>query len=81
MYPKTLQEQEEISRLKEDVCTGGSCIIDPYGHYVMEPVWNKEVILYADLDMDKVPMSRMEFDATGHYSRPDILDLRVHDEK
>lgn len=81
MYPKTLQEQEEISRLKEEMCTGGSCIIDPYGHYVMEPVWNKEVILYADLDMDKVPMSRMEFDATGHYSRPDILELYVYDEK
>lgn len=29
--------------------------------------------------MDKVPMSRMEFDATGHYTRPDILELKVHD--
>lgn len=43
-------------------------MIDPYGHYVTEPVWDKEAIIYADLDMDKVPASRMEFDACGHYS-------------
>ena len=24
-------------------------------------------------------MSRMEFDATGHYSRPDILEFYVND--
>lgn len=29
--------------------------------------------------MDKVPMSRMEFDATGHYSRPDILEFYIND--
>lgn len=79
MYPTDLFEQEEISRLKDDTCIGGSCIIDPYGHYVTEPVWNKEAIIYADLDLDKVPMSRMEFDATGHYSRPDILEFHIHE--
>lgn len=79
MYPTDLLEQEEIGRLNDTVCRGGSCIIDPYGHCVTEPVWDKEAIVYADLDMDKVPMSRMEFDATGHYTRPDILELKVHD--
>lgn len=63
--------------LPELVCRGGSCVIDPYGHYVTEPVWDKEAIIYADLDMDKVPASRMEFDACGHYSRPDVLQLHV----
>jgi nitrilase len=77
MYPKDLAETDQVAALKDNVCTGGSCIIDPYGHYVMEPVWNQEAILYADLDMDAVPMSRMEFDAVGHYSRPDILELKV----
>ena len=81
MYPADLLEQEEIGRLNDTVCRGGSCIIDPYGHCVTEPVWDKEAIVYADLDMDKVPMSRMEFDATGHYTRPDILELKVHDEE
>lgn len=79
MYPADLLEQEEIGRLNDIVCRGGSCSIDPYGHCVTEPVWDREAIVYADLDMDKVPMSRMEFDATGHYTRPDILELKVHD--
>lgn len=79
MYPADLLEQEEIGRLNDIVCRGGSCIIDPYGHCVTKPVWDREAIVYADLDMDKVPMSRMEFDATGHYTRPDILELKVHD--
>jgi len=78
-YPKDLHCPEEIARLPELVCRGGSCVVDPYGHYVTEPVWDREAIIYADLDMQKVPASRMEFDACGHYARPDVLDLRVHE--
>ena len=79
MYPPDLKASDEVAKLPEIVCRGGSCIIDPYGHYVTEPVWDKEEIIYADLDMDKVPASRMEFDACGHYSRPDVLKLVVED--
>lgn len=79
MYPASLHCQEEIQKLPELVCRGGSCIVDPYGHYVTEPVWDREAILYAELDMEKVPMSRMEFDACGHYSRPDVLELKVNE--
>ena len=78
-YPADLRAQDEIARLPERVCRGGSCIVDPYGHYVTEPVWDREAILYADLDMALVPASRMEFDACGHYSRPDVLTLQVLD--
>ena len=79
MYPKELHCQSEISALPEKVITGGSCIVDPYGHYVTEPVWNQEAIIYADLDMEQVPMSRMEFDGSGHYSRPDVLSLHAEE--
>ncbi|EFI41580.1 carbon-nitrogen hydrolase family protein [Peptoniphilus sp. oral taxon 386] len=78
-YPKSLKSQDEILKLSEIVCRGGSSIVDPYGHYVVEPVWDREEILYADLDMSKVSMSRMEFDVCGHYSRPDVLKLSVDD--
>lgn len=80
MYPKDLRCNDEIDKLSEIVCRGGSCIIDPYGHYETEPVWDKETIIYATLDMEKVPMSRMELDVCGHYSRPDVLKLSVLDE-
>ena len=79
MYPKDLHCPGEIAALNETVCRGGSCVIDPYGHVVTETVWDREAIIYADLDMQKVPASRMEFDACGHYSRPDVLELRVHE--
>lgn len=78
-YPADLQAQDEIAKLPEKVCRGGSCIVDPYGHYLTEPVWDKEAVIYAELDMSKVAASRMEFDVCGHYARPDVLKLVVED--
>ena len=76
-YPDTLHCPEEIDSLPEVACRGGSCIVDPYGHYETEPLWDREGIVYAELDMDKVPASRMEFDACGHYARPDVFELVI----
>ncbi len=76
-YPDDLATSEDIADLPEAVCRGGSCIIDPFGHYVMGPVWDKETIIYADLDMQLAASSRMEHDAIGHYARPDVLELIV----
>ena len=80
MYPKTAGAEAEIAALPEIVCRGGSNVIDPYGHAVTDTLWDCEGILYADLDMQKVPASRMEHDVCGHYARPDVLELRVRDE-
>ena len=78
MYPASvLHCPDELARLPKTVCRGGSCIIDPYGHEETVPVWDREAVIYADLDMRKVPMSRMEFDVCGHYARPDVLKLTV----
>ena len=78
-YPAGLHCPDEIARLNDIPCRGGSCIVDPYGHYVVQPVWDSEDILYADLDMLRVPASRMELDVCGHYARPDVLHLTVQD--
>lgn len=78
-YPGDLHCPEEISALPEVVCRGGSNIIDPFGHCVTDTIWDREGILYADLDMNLVPASRMEFDTCGHYSRPDVLHLEVRE--
>ena len=78
-YPSDIHEQEAVSALPELVCRGGSCIIDPYGPYVTEPVWDEETIIYAELDMNLPAACKMEHDAVGHYARPDVLELKVND--
>ena len=78
-YPDDLKERDAVNRLPYMVCRGGSCIIDPFGHYLTEPVWDREEIIYADLDMDLPASCKMEHDAIGHYSRPDVLELIVND--
>lgn len=79
MYPEGLHCPQEIAALPERVCRGGSCVIDPFGHAVTDTLWDAEGILYADLDMQKVPASRMEHDACGHYARPDVLQLQINE--
>ena len=78
-YPSDLNAKDEIERLPDIVCRGGSCIIDPFGHYVTDPVWDKETIIYAELDMNLPAACKMEHDAVGHYARPDVLQLIVSD--
>lgn len=78
-YPDHINEQDAIEAQPDMVCRGGSCIIDPYGHYVTEPVWDEETIIYAELDMQLPASCKMEHDAVGHYARPDVLKLVVED--
>ena len=76
---ETLPLIEEIAKLPEIACRGGSCVVDPFGHVVSDTIWDQEGIIYAELDMQKVPASKMEHDVCGHYARPDVLKLQVED--
>ncbi len=79
MYPAGFHYRHELDGYPGKFCPGGSCVVDPFGKYVAGPVWDKEEILYAELNLNAVPMSRMDFDPTGHYARPDVLELVIHD--
>lgn len=60
------------------VSTGGSCIINPMGKTIAGPVWEKEQeLLYAEVDFDDCDRGHLDFDAAGHYSRPDAFRLTV----
>ena len=77
----SLLSKREIAGLPEVVYRGGSCVVDPHGHYVegAEPLWDTDGILYAELDMARVAADKWDFDAIGHYARPDVLRLEVND--
>jgi nitrilase len=79
MYPKDLKTYDELEKAPDIMARGGSAIIDPYGNYVAGPLFDKEGILYGDLDLKQVIAARFDFDPFGHYSRPDVLELYVNE--
>jgi nitrilase len=79
MYPTDLNCYDDLAQQPEVMCPGGSAIISPFGKYVADPVYNQEDILIADLDLDQVVQSRLDFDVTGHYARSDVFKLIVHE--
>ena len=60
---------------------GGTCIADPTGKWLIEPIKEKEGIFYADLDFELVRQERQNFDPVGHYSRPDVTQLHINRER
>jgi nitrilase len=81
MYPQDLACYDDLHSSPEVMSNGGSAIVGPLGDYVAEPVWGKEEMIIADLDMKQIPYSQFDFDPVGHYSRPDVFKLVVNREK
>jgi nitrilase len=61
-----------------ELIRGGSCIISPLGDVLAGPVFGRETILTAELDLDQVARGTFDFDVDGHYARPDVFQLRVN---
>jgi nitrilase len=78
-YPKHLRDQV-LDDKPEVLSRGGSVIVSPMGEVIAGPLFNKEGILSAEIDLDEVVKSRMDFDVTGHYSRNDIFELKIRDQ-
>ena len=56
---------------------GGGLIVSPLGRMLAGPMWEREGVLAAELDTDEIARGRIDFDAVGHYARPDIFRLEV----
>lgn len=79
MYPRDLGPEAltDLELAPEEMCRGGSAILSPLGEYLAGPLYGKEGILYADLDPDALAGARFDFDAVGHYARPDVFSFAV----
>jgi len=74
MYP--VRFQAELKDEKEIMCRGGSMVVSPLGEIIAGPLYNEAGILLAELDLGLIPKSRLDFEASGHYSRPDIFHFK-----
>ncbi|MFY0629845.1 MAG: carbon-nitrogen hydrolase family protein [Flavobacteriaceae bacterium] len=70
-----------LEKAKDTLANGGSCIAGPDGEWLVEPVINKEGLIYHTLDFSRVLQERQNFDPVGHYSRPDVTKLHVNRER
>lgn len=59
------------------VMRGGSCIIAPDGRFVIEPIFEEEKLLVADINLAEIDQEVMTLDVTGHYARPDLFTFEV----
>ena len=64
--PPTSDDDQWIER-------GGSAIIGPDSHYVVQPVFDREELIVADLDFMQIDREAMTLDVSGHYARPDLF--------
>ncbi len=56
---------------------GGSAIATPFGTYAAEPLFGKEGLVIADLDLADRIVAKNVFDCMGHYTRWDAVQLRL----
>ncbi|GAB5475622.1 MAG: carbon-nitrogen hydrolase family protein [Maribacter sp.] len=75
MYPAKYQHLVENE--PENCCPGGSIIVSPLGKVIEGPLWNEAGVLIAELDLDAVQQSKLDFDVIGHYAREDIFELKI----
>lgn len=52
---------------------GGSAVIAPDAGYLVEPVWGREELIVADLDLARAEEAAFFLDTGGHYDRPDLF--------
>ena len=51
--------------------------MSPLGEVLAGPVYNREELLLATIDLDDVVRGRYDLDVIGHYARPDVFTLTV----
>jgi predicted amidohydrolase len=79
--PELKSASETQSEIGDWLERGGSAIIGPDTHYVVEPVFDREELIVADLNLNEIDQELMTFDASGHYARPDVFTFDTKSEQ
>ncbi|HVN54569.1 MAG TPA: carbon-nitrogen hydrolase family protein [Anaerolineaceae bacterium] len=80
MYPPDLEGIADLEGQPEVMCRGGSAIVSPLGAILAGPLFDREGILCAELDLGEVARGKFDFDVVGHYARSDVFQLSVNEE-
>lgn len=76
--PADFPIREELYPAAEEwINPGDSVVIAPGGDIVAGPMRKEKGILYAEVDSQRVALSKRDLDVAGHYSRADIFTLSV----
>ena len=52
--------------------------VNPFGDLLAGPLWDREGILTAEVDLREIAKAQYDFDPVGHYGRPDVFALSVN---
>jgi nitrilase len=61
------------------IMRGGSAIIGPLGQVLAGPLFDREIILTAEIELSEIIRGKYDFDVVGHYARPDVFRLHVNE--
>jgi nitrilase len=63
----------------EILIRGGSSIFAPLGRVLAGPVYDREEVLTAEINLDEIAEGKFDLDVAGHYARPDVFQLTVNE--
>jgi nitrilase len=79
--PETIHFDKILAHAPDVLSTGGTCLAAPDGEWIIEPLGTEEKLVIADIDHRRMREERQNLDVVGHYTRPDVLQLKVNRER
>jgi nitrilase len=79
--PRSLPDADKLYPDDEDdwPSRGNTTIVGPDGTVLAGPLTEQAGILVVTIDLDALTSARRQFDPVGHYARPDVFELSVHE--